>query len=173
LGIIPQCNWCPHIIIDYTYSGINEDTLCLTPQEVMQFGCALQCILETILHTNLWYGPVYLIKVDIADGFYCIWVSTANIPKLGIIFPTLLDTEPLMAFPLVLLMGWKESPPYFCATTKTTIDLTNQAAESSDPPPHRLDTLANTQPPPLDPGPVDPPSPTWLLIPEPPHRQHQ
>ena len=84
LGIIPQHDQHPRVIIDYTYSGVNEDTLCLTPQEVMQFGCALQHILETIHHTNLWYGPVYLIKVDIAGGFYNIWVHTTNIPKLGI-----------------------------------------------------------------------------------------
>jgi hypothetical protein len=85
----------------------------------------LKRILQGILHADPCFGPIYLIKVDIADGFYRVWLNTSDIPKLGVIFPTLRDTEPLVAFPLVLPMGWTESPPYFCATTETAVDLAN------------------------------------------------
>jgi hypothetical protein len=53
----------------------------------MQFRHALQRILEIILNANLHFGPVYLIKVNIANGFYRVWVNTTDIPKLGVIFP--------------------------------------------------------------------------------------
>jgi hypothetical protein len=48
------------------------------------------------------HGPVQLIKVDIADGFYCIWLNVHDIPKLGVVIPNLYGDEPLLAPPLVL-----------------------------------------------------------------------
>ena len=33
------------------------------------------------------FGPVYLSKIDIADGFYRIWLLLRDIPKLGVLFP--------------------------------------------------------------------------------------
>jgi hypothetical protein len=125
----------PRVIIDYTFHGVNEDTIRLAPREAMQFGRALQRILQTILNANPRYGPVFLIKVDIADGFYRVWVNSSDIPKLGVIFPTLPNSEPLVAFPLVLPMGWTESPPYFCAATETFVDLANQQVDCTSPPP--------------------------------------
>ena len=138
LGVVPQRDRRPRVIIDYTFHGVNEDTIRLAPREAMQFGRALQRILQTILNANPRYGPVFLIKVDIADGFYRVWVNSSDIPKLGVIFPTLPNSEPLVAFPLVLPMGWTESPPYFCAATETFVDLANQQVDctySTPPPP--------------------------------------
>jgi hypothetical protein len=46
-------------------------------------------------------------------------------------------------------MGWTESPPYFCATTETVTDMTNwRLMNRWKAPPHRLEALANTRPPP-------------------------
>jgi hypothetical protein len=126
--------------------------------------------LETILNANPRFGPVYLIKVDIADGFYRVWVNTDDIPKLGVIFPTLPNSEPLVAFPLVLPMGWTESPPYFCATTETAVDLANRAAAHGNPPPHRLDTVTDSLPPPEDTRAFTP-CPPGTSVPEPPRRR--
>jgi hypothetical protein len=140
----------------------------------MQFGRTLERILQAILHADPCFGPIYLIKADIADGFYRVWVNTSDIPKLGVIFPTLPDTEPLVAFPLVLPMGWMESPPYFCTTTETAVDLANREAERGQPAPHRLDALADTPPPPdateqAQPGPIQVGTP----VPEPSRPQHR
>jgi len=71
------------------------------------------------------YGPVHIIKVDISDGFYRIWVRLEDIPKLGVAFPVLAGEEPLIAFPLALPMGWKNSPPLFCSATETIADIAN------------------------------------------------
>ena len=79
-------------------------------------------------------------KVDLSDGFYRVSLSIEDIPKLGVAFPTKPGEEKLVALPLVLPMGWKNSPPIFSAVTETIADLTNQRIESSaEPPSHHLD----------------------------------
>lgn len=111
----------------------------------MQFGRALTRILTKIVHADIRHGPVKLIKVDIADGFYRVHLSPRHIPLLGVAFPPAPDGTQLIAFPLVLPMGWVESPPLFCVATETIADLANNSLQlgiSSTP--HRLSALANT-----------------------------
>jgi hypothetical protein len=49
---------------------------------------------------------------------------------------------PLVAFPLVLPMGWTESPLYFCAFTETGSDLANSLLQRNlRYPHHRLENL--------------------------------
>ena len=51
----------------------------------------------------------------------------------------------LMAIPLVLPMGRMESPPYFCTTTETIVDLANLYSHSTwDPPSHPLEVPSAT-----------------------------
>jgi hypothetical protein len=83
----------------------------------MQFGHALNRILREILLADPIHGPVHLIKIDISDGFYQIVLNIDDIPKLGVVFPTLPEEEQLVAFPLVLPMGWTNSPPIFSTAT--------------------------------------------------------
>jgi hypothetical protein len=46
--------------------------------------------------------------------------------KLAVAVPTTsLDEDPLNAVPMVLPMGWMESPPAFCTVTETIADLAN------------------------------------------------
>lgn len=111
--------------MDYTFSGINVDTLPLAPKESMQFGRALQRVITKVVQLNPRYGQVQMAKIDIADGFYRIWLQIADIPKLGVALPGSPSSDPLIAFPLALPMGWIESPPYFTAFTETACDLTN------------------------------------------------
>ena len=69
-GVVPQRNRRPRWICDYSWWGINADTLPLAAKESMQFGHALDRILREILLADPTHGPVYLIKIDISDGFY-------------------------------------------------------------------------------------------------------
>ena len=105
LGVVPQRDRRPRIIVDYTFWGINDDTVPLAPSESMQFGRAFERILHKIRRANRRFGPTYMIKVDIADGFYRLFVSAPTIATLGVVFPQYEDEEPLVAFPLVLPMG--------------------------------------------------------------------
>ena len=67
-GIIPQRDRQDRIVIDYTWSGVNEATHCLAPDS-MQFGHALQRILQRMYDADPCHGPIYMMKLDIADGF--------------------------------------------------------------------------------------------------------
>ncbi len=124
-GVVPQCGRCPHWICDYSWWGVKEDTLPLAAMEAMQFGSSLEQILCEILFANPAHGPVHMIKLDISDGFYRIGLNIDDIPKLGVVFPTLPGDKPLTAFPLVLPMGWTNSPPILSTATYTVADIAN------------------------------------------------
>ena len=58
-------------------------------------------------------------------------------------FPTTPDAKPLLAFPLVLPTGWKNSPPILFTVTKTIADLADQHIHSSlEPEVYQLDDEA-------------------------------
>lgn len=158
-GVVPQRDRRPRWICDYSWSNVNADTLPLAAMEAMQFGHALDRILREILLANPAFGPVRLMKVDISDGFYRIDLNVDDIPKLGVVFPTLNGEEPLIAFPLVLPMGWKNSPPIFCTATETIADLANARLQAHlNYPEHPLDHLAASIPSPSPLHPKDSPT---------------
>jgi hypothetical protein len=99
----------------------------LSPTECMQFGKALWRVLRHLKSANPHLGRVYLSKIDIADGFYRIWVMANDVPKLGVLFPSADGEEYLIGFPLALSMGWTESPKIFTAAIKTVADLVNNS----------------------------------------------
>ena len=109
----------------------------------MQFGHALDRILREIIIADPSLGPVQLLKVDLSDGFYRVNLNIDDIPKLGVVFPTKPGEPQLVAFPLVLPMGWKNSPPIFSTATETVADLTNhQLRANLALPTHPLDERA-------------------------------
>ena len=156
-GVVPQRDRRPRWICDYSWWGVNDDTLPLAAMESMQFGHALDRILREILLSNPAFGPVNLLKLDISDGFYRIDLNVDDIPKLGVAFPTKPGEDPLVAFPLVLPMGWKNSPPIFSTATETIADLANARLRSpQSPPPHPLNDQAAAIP---SPSPLEATSP--------------
>ena len=143
-GVVPQVGRRPRTIVDYSFSDVNEETLPLAAMEAMQFGHALDRLLREILLADPRHGPVHMMKVDLSDGFYRICLNINDIPKLGIVFPSKVPGEQLIAFPLVLPMGWKNSPPIFSSFTETSADLANARCLSTrDPEPHPLDDAAH------------------------------
>ena len=144
-GVVPQRDRRPRWICDYTWSGVNPETISLVPREAMQFGRALERILREILLANPEFGPVYQNKTDLSDGFYRDDLAPDDCPKLGVVFPSRSkEEEPLVAIPLVLPMGWSESPPAFSAITETIADVANVRLQDStyQPPSHHLDDMA-------------------------------
>jgi hypothetical protein len=147
IGLVPQPNQRPRPIVDYTYFGVNDATQPNAPVESMQFGRALERFIRHIVLANPKYGKVKLIKVDLADGFYRIWLSPTHAAKLAVAFPNADGEEPLIAIPLSLPMGWKNSPPLFSTATKTIADIANRRIlQHTDKPAHRLDELADSVP---------------------------
>jgi hypothetical protein len=145
LGVVPQRNRRPRTIVDYTFSGVNPEAKRLAHREAMQYGHALERLLHRILHADAEHGPVYMIKIDLSDGFYRVPLRPADIPTLGVAYPSLPGAEKLVAFPLVLPMGWTESAPFFCTATETATDLANAwMTDGWDPPLHPLESAAST-----------------------------
>ena len=92
-------------------------------------------------------------KVDIADGFYRVGLAPEDVPSLGVCLPQGPDGKNLVTSPLVLPMGWVESPPQFCAVTETVADLANTALREKTQrlrTPHRLEHILESTVPGLD-----------------------
>ena len=119
LGSIPQRDRRPRLINDLSFYQVNEDTVKFAPPGSMQFGKALERLLHKIRHANPEYGPVYMNKIDIADGFYRMWLRPDSSPALACAMPQYEGEPQLVAIPIALPMGWAESPPSFCAMTET------------------------------------------------------
>ena len=85
-------------------------------------------ILQRMYDADPRYGPIYMIKVDIVDGFYRVSLVPEDVPSLGVYLPPGPDGKNLVASPLVLPMGWVESPTQFYAVTETVADLANTAS---------------------------------------------
>ena len=153
MGVVPQHERRPRIICDYTFYGVNQDSDALAPEESMQFGGTLPRLLHAIAQADPRYGPIYMGKYDLADGYYRMHLHLESILPLALLFPTADDETPLVALPLVLPMGWSESPPYFCAATETIADLANDIlSKGSALQPHRLEEVVYSAPP--DPAPL-------------------
>jgi len=109
----------------------------LTDHLPLQFGQALQHILHCIMESDPAHGPVHIIKIDLANSFYQIFLAPRHIPLLGVAFPMLPGQATLVAFLLVLPMGWTSSLPLFCMATETVTNLTNHAlCHGTRQPPH-------------------------------------
>jgi hypothetical protein len=146
LGVVPQRDRRPRLIVDLSFYQVNADTIQHAPPEAMQFGRALDRLITTIRHADPAHGPVHMIKVDIADGFYRVGLVPDHAPGLAVILPKNPQEEQLIAIPFVLPMGWVESPPFFCIATETATDLANARKHRTTAPAHRLEGLANTPP---------------------------
>ena len=99
------------------------------------------------------HGSIYMMKVDITDGFYCVGLAPEDVTYLGVYLPPGTDGKTLVVFPLVLPMGWVESPPQFCAVTETVADLGNTELREKTQrlrTPHGLDQVSELTVPGLD-----------------------
>jgi len=147
-GVVPQRERRPRPIMDYTYNGVNQATLDMAPQHAMQFGYALQRLLQRLAYCNPAHGPPLMAKIDLADGYYRIPLSQDAALALAVVLPSDGLGEPLLGLPLSLPMGWKDSPPYFCAFTETCADLVNDPTVPTHCHPFTYALPPDTPPPP-------------------------
>jgi hypothetical protein len=125
----------------------------------LQFGHAFLRLLQLLNRADTRQGPIYISKTDLADAFMRVWVWAPSIPVLGALLPQLPGEDPLIAFPMILPMGWVDSPQYLCAISETIADITNERLSRGPlaAMPHHLDTLADTPPEPVQRRPSKPP----------------
>ena len=152
IGLVPQRNRRDRMISDYSYFDVNNDTLNIAPSEAMQFGRTLWRLLYRIHHANAKFGPVYMSKIDLSDGFYRLWLRPEDTMRLAVLFPSRPNEPALIGVPLTNPMGWVSSPPNFCACTETVADLANDALHNKNAmtkarnTPHRFDEVSESQP---------------------------
>jgi hypothetical protein len=91
----------------------------------MQFGKPKENLKAHLVKADSKYVDCHLYKLDILDGIYQVLLSTLGVPKCGVCLPKFPRLLELVAFPLVLPMGWTESPPFFCCFKETACDLAN------------------------------------------------
>ncbi len=117
-GVVPQQEYRPCPIMDYSFNAVNQASVPLAPSPAMQFGAALQCILQHLAYANPTFGPSLLAKIDLADGYYYMPLSTDATLQLVVCLPSDGLHEPLQWIPLSLPMGWSLSPPIFAPSLK-------------------------------------------------------
>ena len=145
LGVKEERDRRPRLVADHTFYGENDLTCPTAPPESMQFGGTLYRILHRVHHADPKYGPVHLAKFDLKDGFYRLHLRPSQAPRLAVILPKYEGEPPLVAIPLVLTMGWVDSPPTFCCLTETVCDTANARAYRRYAAPHRLESKAACQ----------------------------
>jgi len=74
-----------------------------------------------------------MIKIDLADSYYRVPLSTRRALWLAVILLGQATQDCLISVPIMLLMGWVDSPPYFCMCTKTIADTMNLQMEDHHP----------------------------------------
>ena len=101
----------PRWLGNYSYFKTNVKTLPLACLYSIQYGRALDCLLCELVFADPALGPVYMLKTEVLDGFYRIGIRSEHAPKLGLIFPSGADEEPMAATPLMLPMDWNPPSP--------------------------------------------------------------
>jgi hypothetical protein len=150
-GVVPQRERRPRPIMDYTFNSVNPASIPIAPTHAMQFGPALQRILQRLAYCNPIFGPPLLAKIDLADGYYRVPLTASAALNLAVVLPPdpSIPYEPLLGIPLSLPMGWRDSPPFFCAFTETCTDLANAVHVDNPIHPFSLptsDTMTETHP---------------------------
>ena len=148
LGLVPHQNRRDRMISDYSFFGVNDDTVPPAPSEAMKFGQTLKRLLQRIHRANDVFGPVHMSKINLSDGFYRLWLRLEDTLKLVVLFLSRPGEAPLVRIPLTNPMGWRLSPPNFSACTETVADLANTSLENPFEQatvrrtPHRLDSIS-------------------------------
>jgi len=139
-GVVPQRTRRPRPIMDYSFTGVNAASLALSPSAAMQFGHALPRLLQRIAYAPRHHGPPLLMKLDLSDGYYRVRLSPEAALELAVILPGPTPSTSVIGIPLCLPMGWRHSPPFFCAFTETAADIANASLNSHAAlPPHPLE----------------------------------
>ena len=133
LGIKEEKDHRPRWLGDYSYYKLNCSILPLAKLSSIQYGRALDRLLQEIVFADPARGHVYMLKADVSDGFYRISLHPDEYSKLGLVFPLDDGDETLVSTPLNLPMGWNNLSPLFCTATETVTDLENQALRAYSP----------------------------------------
>ena len=165
IAAIPHKSRLFRMILDLSYGfrleeidfpSVNDSTTdAAAPMTSMaELGSVLPRIIHAMATTPIDSIPFLFAKLDIKDGFWRMVVPENDEYNFAYVLPQLPGEEgndPQIVIPSSLQMGWKHSPPFFCAASETGRDvgehLLHQPIGSLPPhpfEPHMLESMDRT-----------------------------
>eukprot|EP00797_Seminavis_robusta_P014093 Sro2145_g316350.1 n/a (258) ;mRNA; f:5112-6003 len=153
IAAIPHKSRAYRMILDLSYmftldgipwSSVNTASTPSDPplQSMTQLGQVLPRLIHRMATSSEDEGPWVFMKLDIKDGFWRMVVPEDQEYNFCYVLPQTTPNEPIqIVVPSSLQMGWKYSPPYFCAATETGRDVAETLASKSTLPPHPFETM--------------------------------
>ena len=139
-GVKEERDRRPWWIGDNSFSNLNSKTLHIAAMSSMKQVRASERLIMEVRIADLALGLLYILKLDISDGLYHSGLRPTDAPNMGLVFPLEGEYDKLVAIPLTLPTGCKNSPPIFCMTTEAVEYLANSALHYNIPAtPHNLD----------------------------------
>jgi hypothetical protein len=141
IAAIPHKSRLFRMILDLSF-GVREGTTVHTsvneattdehaPLHAMgQLGKVLPRLIYALANLPDDASPVLLAKLDIQDGFWRMVVPDTTDYNFAYVLPQLDPADPIMiVVPSSLQMGWKHSPPFFCAASETGRDVAQRLVQ--------------------------------------------
>ena len=142
IATVTQAHRCPRLILnlsdqlDANTPGVNNSTDRKVAPDSLQFGRAFPHILQEVWDTDLVQDPIWVSKLDITDAYHRGTVKPLQVGAFVYVISLSPGEEGCVIFiDLVLLMGWVESPKFFCAFLETLIDVENSLVDTDLPVP--------------------------------------
>jgi hypothetical protein len=102
---------------------VNHSTVKLAPKGALdQLGHSLSRIIHAFAEAPE-EAKVFMVKWDIKDGFWRMDCKAGEEYNFAYVLPQEAGKPIILVVPTSLQMRWVESPPYFCAATKTARDI--------------------------------------------------
>jgi hypothetical protein len=154
VAVVPQVGRRGRIILDLSFpvyvskpgsrrkgeviqEAVNMTTEELAPKAaVKEIGKVLQALFEFMSNTPA-NKAILFSKIDLSDGFWRMIVDRDQRWNFCYVMPDPPGSRVRIVVPSALQMGWKESPPYFCAATETGRDFIQWLVDTNaEFPPH-------------------------------------
>ena len=153
IAAIPHKSRLFRMILDLSSKGqrrktnptpsVNEltDETAAPMESMSQLGQSLGRIIYALGSQPTDAGPIVFAKIDIKDGFWRMVVPPDQKEHFCYVLPqpNNPDAEPMIVVPDSLQMGWKSSPPFFCAATETGRDIAEWLRQQPELPPHPME----------------------------------
>ena len=100
----------------------------------MQFGRAFPRILQEIWEADPDKLSLQVLKIDVTGDYHCGALRPYQVGAFTYIVPLApIDDCIIICIDLVLLMGWVDSPKFFCDFSETLADIANALVDTEIP----------------------------------------
>jgi hypothetical protein len=80
--------------MDYSYDGVNQACLPHAPLAAMQFGRAMQRLLQRLVYCDRRHSPPLMAKIDLVDGYYRVPLLPTAALSLAVLIPSDIAENP-------------------------------------------------------------------------------